>query len=131
MDLLLQCSGSNNTDQRLHPSMTDYCDTCKYLKEQPLRNQATINRSQQSGNALESDLRSLESMKHQLEEELAEHKEVATKSREYYKASTDKCKKEWNDIVRFTNMKAVPRSDREELERKKNCFTLSISADYQ
>ena len=37
----------------LHPSMTDYCDTCKYLKEQLSRNQAIINRSQQSGSVPE------------------------------------------------------------------------------
>ena len=32
----------------LHPSMTDYCDTCKYLKEQLSRNQAILNRYQRS-----------------------------------------------------------------------------------
>ena len=38
----------------LHPSMTDYCDTCKYLKEQLSRNQAILNRIQQSGSTPES-----------------------------------------------------------------------------
>ena len=37
----------------LHPSMTDYCDTCKHLKEQLSRNQAVLNRLQQSGSASE------------------------------------------------------------------------------
>ena len=41
----------------LHPSITDYCDTCKNLKEELFRNQAVKNRLQQSGNA---DLRGLE-----------------------------------------------------------------------
>ena len=40
----------------LHPSMTDYCDTCKNLKEELSRNQAVKNRLHQSDNASESDL---------------------------------------------------------------------------
>ena len=44
----------------LHPSMTDYYETCKHMKEQLSRNQAVMNLSQQSGNATESDLRALE-----------------------------------------------------------------------
>ena len=33
----------------LHPLMTDYCDTCKYLTEQLSRQQAILNRLQKSG----------------------------------------------------------------------------------
>ena len=115
----------------LHPSMTDYCDTCKYLKEQLSRNQAIINHSQQSGSVPEIQVRSLQATKRDLEKELAEHKEIATKSREYYKANTEKCKKEWKEIMRLTNIKPLSKCDREELERTKHCFTLTISADYQ
>ncbi len=79
----------------LHPSMTDYCDTCKYLKEQKSPNQAIINRSQLSGSATEAELRGLEDTRQHLEKELADHKEVATKSREYHKDSIDKCRQEW------------------------------------
>ena len=35
----------------LHPSMTDYCDTCKSLKEELCRTQAISNRLHQSGSA--------------------------------------------------------------------------------
>ena len=66
----------------LHPSMTDYCDTCKYLKEQLSRNQAILNRQQQSGSTSGAELRTLESAKRNLEEELAQHKDTATKARE-------------------------------------------------
>ena len=79
----------------LHPSMTDYCDTCKYLKEQLSRNQAILNRQQQSGSIPEAELRALELAKVNLEEELACHKDTAPKAREYYKAAT-KCKSQWS-----------------------------------
>lgn len=69
----------------LHPSMTDYCDTCKYLKEQQSRNQAILNRSRQSSSSSEEDIKALESKKSDLESELKAHREAATKSREEYK----------------------------------------------
>ena len=47
----------------LHPSMTDYCDTCKHLKEELSRNQAVLNRLQQSGSASEIELRVREDTK--------------------------------------------------------------------
>ena len=50
----------------LHPSMTDYCDTGKYLKEQVSRNQAIINRMQQSGSASEVEMGAIESAKSDL-----------------------------------------------------------------
>ena len=114
----------------LHPSMTDYCDTCKYLKEQLSRNQAIANSAQQSGSASEGEIRALQSTKENLQEELREHKDVATKSREYYKGSTDKCKEQWSAITQLTNKDVLSRSEREDLERKHG-FTLTISADYQ
>ena len=73
----------------LHPSMTDYCDMCKYLKEQLSHNQAIFNCMQQSGSASEVEMRAMESAKADLEEELREHKNTATKAREFYKASTE------------------------------------------
>ena len=51
--------------------MTDYCDTCKNLKEELSRNQAMKNHLQQSGNASECDLRGLEEERKQLDENLA------------------------------------------------------------
>ena len=56
-------------------------DSCKHFKEQLSRNQAIINRFQQSGSAgsaAEGELRTLETSKEELEEELAHHKTVAT-----------------------------------------------------
>ena len=50
----------------LHPSMTDYCDTCKNLKEELSRHQAIINRLHQSGSTSESDLHACEEAKQHL-----------------------------------------------------------------
>ena len=59
----------------LHPSMTDYCDTCKSLKEELCRVQAIANRLHQSGSAAEADLRAHRDHKVKLEEEMKQHKE--------------------------------------------------------
>ena len=115
----------------LHPSMTDYCDTCKYLKEQLSRNQAILNRQQQSGSIPEAELRALELAKVNLEEELACHKDTAPKAREYYKAATEKCKSQWSVIKQLTKIRTPSRSEKEELQCAQHCFTLTISADYQ
>ena len=79
-------------------SMTDYRDTCKYLKEQLSRNQAITDRWQQSGSASDVEMRANESTKIDLEE-LKEHKSTATKAREFCKASTDRCKEQWSQIM--------------------------------
>lgn len=115
----------------LHPSMTDYCDTCKHLKEELSRVQAIYNRLQQSGNATESELKTHEESKHHLEEEITQHKEVATKSRDYYKTSVDKCKHDWSEIVALISKRTPTSVEREKLQCLKHCFTLTISADYQ
>ena len=115
----------------LHPSMTDYCDTCKHLKEQISRNQAITNRLQQSGSASKAEVRALQSSKTDLEKELSDHKSTATKAREYYKASTDKCRQEWSTIMELSKIRSPTRSQREYLQTAQHCFTLTISADYQ
>ena len=117
----------------LHPSMTDYCDTCKHLKEELSRNQAVLNRLHQSGSASSGELRAREATKQDLEDRLAEHKSTATKSREYYKTATNKCKQQWNKIVQLTSQsqRALTRSEKEELASTKHCFTATISADFQ
>ena len=79
----------------LHPSMIDYCDTCKYLKEQLSRNQAIYNRMQQSGSVSAVEMRATESAKADIEKELSEHKNTATKAREFYRTSTERCKQQW------------------------------------
>ena len=50
--------------------MTDYCDTCKCLREQILRQKLVHNRLQQSGSALQEDLKAIEKAKVDLNEEL-------------------------------------------------------------
>ena len=115
----------------LHPSMTDYCDTCKIFKEQLSRVQAITNRLQQSGSASEDDLRAQEEQKANLEEERRQHKEDATKSREFYKECVEKCKNNWSDIMQLTSRRQQTLREREKLETLKHCFTLTVSADYQ
>ena len=111
--------------------MTDYCDTCKHLKEELSCNQAVLNRLQQSGSASEGDHRARKTMKQELQEELTQHQSTATKSREYYKSTTDKCKQQWKEIVQLTNQSVLSRSEKEELTSTKHCFTATISADFQ
>ena len=115
----------------LHPSMTDYCDTCKYLKEQLSRQQAILNRLQQSGSALETEVKAIETTKADLEEELKQHKITATKARDFYKNTTDRCRQQWNAISQLTMINSPTRHEREELQTARHCFTLVISADYQ
>ena len=92
-------------------------------------NQAVLNRLQQSGSASAGELGARETTKQELEEELTQHKSTATKSREYYKSTTDKCKQQWKKIVQLTNQSVLSRS--EELVSTKHCFTATISADFQ
>ena len=115
----------------LHPSMTDYCDTCKYLKEQLSRQQAILNRLQQSGSASEDEIRATEAAKATVNEELEQHKVIATKAREYYRSSMNKCAEQWKKINVLTAIQSPSRAEREELLTAQHCFTLVISADYQ
>ena len=79
----------------------------------------------------EAELRALESAKRNLEEELTQHKDTATKAREYYKDTAGRCKSQWYVIKRLTNISRPSQSEREELQSAHHCFTLTISADYQ
>ena len=115
----------------LHPSMTDYCDTCKYLKEQVSWNQAITNRMQQSGSASEVEMRAIESAKSDLEEKLREHKSTATKAREFFNTSTVRCKEKWARISQLTEKGVLSRREKDELASAKHCYTHTISADHQ
>ncbi len=66
----------------IHPSMSDYCDTCKHLKEQQSRNRTILNRLRQSGSSSEEEIKTLESKKQDLDDKLSKHRDAATKSRE-------------------------------------------------
>ena len=84
--------------------MTDYCDTCKTIKEELSRNQAILNRSHQSGSATEDDIKSLEEKKRLLDTELAVHKEAAGKSRDHYNAIIKKTSEDWREITRLSSI---------------------------
>ena len=75
-------------------------------------------------------MRAMESAKADLEEELREHKNTATKAREFYKASTDRCKQQWEKIMQLTEKMVLSRSKEDELENAKHCYTHTISANY-
>ena len=110
----------------LHPSMTDYCATCKHLKKEIYCQQAINNRLHQSGSTSENDLLAYEEAKLHLEEEMKHHKEVATKAREYYKSCTG-----YLGENHGAYQESLSPSERDELQTQKHCFTLTISEDYQ
>lgn len=114
----------------LHPSMTDYCDTCKHLKEELSRVQAIKNRLQQSGSASENELKH-EEVKQQFEEERIQHREHANKARDYYKSCKDQCMHQWKQISALSEKNHLTDTKKNELRTLKHCFTLTISADYQ
>lgn len=115
----------------LHPSMTDYCDTCKAIKEQLSRHQAIHNRLVQSGNAPAEDLLELNRQKELCEEDLKVHREHAAKSRERYREATEKCTQQWQKINEYLQKLHLSAAEQEELHVLQHCFTLVISADYQ
>lgn len=115
----------------LHPSMTDYCDTCKHLKEELSRTQAIMNRLQQSGNASEVDIKYYEELKQKFDEDREQHRVHATKSREYYTSLKSKCTKEWKEITKLLNKPHLIDMEKEQLKSLQHCFTMVISADYQ
>ncbi len=115
----------------LHPSMTDYCDTCKHLKQQLSRNQAVLIRLQQSSRVapLKVSLGPMSppngSCKRnwQITRQLQHDLESTV-----YKA---KCREQWAKIEQLTKMQVLTRREREDLEGAKYGFTATISADYQ
>ena len=118
----------------LHPSMTDYCDTCKHLKQQLSQNQAVLNRLQQSSRvaplkvslgpmsppngSCKRNWQITRQLQHDLESTI-------------YKATIDKCREQWAKIEQLTKMQVLTRREREDLEGAKYGFTATISADYQ
>ena len=111
--------------------MTDYCDTCKTIKEELSRNQAILNRNHQSGSATEDDIKSLEEKKRLLDTELAVHKEAAGKSRDHYNAIIKKTSEDWREITRLSSITSPTTIERDKLSDLKHTFKLTLSADYQ
>ena len=115
----------------LHPSMTDYCDTCKIKKEELSRIQAIRNRLLQSGSASVGDIENLQKQKESCEEEMKTHREHAQKSREYYQKTTKTCNTEWKRISSLLEKPHLTEDENSELRILQHCFTLVVSADYQ
>ena len=68
----------------LHPHKSDYCDTCKGLKKEISRQNATFKRLMQGGSTQEEELRSVKARIEVSEDTLKVHKEEAAGSRDYY-----------------------------------------------
>lgn len=60
---------------------------------------------------------------------MKEHKEIATKSREYQNMSKKKCTQECKKIEQLDAKKRLYRGEMQGI--LKHCFTLTICADYQ
>ena len=115
----------------LHPHKSDYCDTCKYLKEEVSRQQAILKRLSQSGSAEEQKLKDVEAKIKATEEELHSHKVEANATRDYYNQMIKKCKTEWAEINKLS-MEENPSQDTvSKLVVAKHTFTLVLSADFQ
>ena len=80
---------------------------------------------------METEVKTIETTKANLEEELRQHKTTATIAREYYKSTIDRCRQQWNTISQLTTIRSPTRTERDELQTARHCFTLVISADYQ
>ena len=85
----------------LHPSTAIHA--CKYLKEQLSRNQALYNRMQQLGSGDESNRVS----KGRPRRRVQRIQNTATKAREFYRASTERCKQQWERIMQSTENPGV------------------------
>ncbi len=97
------------------------------------RIQQIIKRLKQSGSASASQLQQPEAESAKKTEDLKLHKQDASKAQDFYRETTEKCKNDWEQIK---HLEAIPPELRSEdqqscLSRKKQAFTLVLSADYQ
>lgn len=117
----------------IHPQYTDYCDTCKRLKENISRKEAIVKRLTQSGNATEEELRLNEEAIQALRTESRQHATDAANARDFYKKTIQKCRESWADIQRLLSIQPSTRTPQEtaELAMLKHTFTLILSAYYQ
>ena len=115
----------------LHPHKSNYCDTCKYLKEEVSRQQAVIKRLSQSGSAQEQDMRDVEVKIKATEEELCSHKTDANAARDYYNQMVKKCRKEREEISKLSREQNPSQDTVTKLTVTNHTFTLVLSADFQ
>ena len=115
----------------IHPHKSDYCDTCKYHKEEISRQQAVFKRLTQSGSANRDQLQATRVAIETHEGELKEHKEEATAAREYYNTMTKKCEDDWKEIQLLQGKEEPSEDESTQLAVCQHKFTLVLSADYQ
>ena len=115
----------------LHPHKSDYCDTCKYLKEELSRQQAILKRLSQSGSAKEEELRDVQAKITATEEEFHSHKVEANAARDHYNQMIKKCKTQWAEINRLSMEQNPSQNTVSKLVVAKHTFTLVLSADFQ
>ena len=115
----------------LHLHKSDYCDTCKGLKEEISQHNATFKRLMQGGSTQEEELRSVKAQIEASEDILKAHKEEAAGARDYYNTSVKACSTNWDMIMKLTS-KQNPTSDTvAQLATAQHTFTLVLSADFQ
>ena len=119
------------TSVSLCPHMTDYCDTCKHLKEEIQRHTAVIQRIRDSGNIVQSQMKQLEKDQAKLNQELKDHKEDAAQARQFFHKMTAKCSDDWATIMELQSKEEMTEEERSRLARLTRNFTLVISCDYQ
>ena len=68
----------------LYPHKSDYCDFCAEKNEEIRRQQTTLNRIRQSGNASEEEQQIIESDIAEVQDNLQKHKVEPTRSLENY-----------------------------------------------
>ena len=121
----------NRPKVSLHPHKSDYCDTCKGLKEEISRCNAILKRLTQAGSSTETDLRSIESQVETAEASLKAHKTEAAEGRDYYNKIQALCASNWENIMKLASVENPNSETISELTEAQHTFTLVLSADYQ
>ena len=76
-------------------------------------------------------MRLLETSIDELNSALAEHKLTAQKSHKYHLQMVECCSTAWKRISELETKSGLSENETEELDRLRNIFCLTISADYQ
>ena len=85
----------------LHPHKSDYCNTCKGVKEEISCYSTTLKRLRQSGSTSGQELRSVQLEVETSEQTLISHKEEASAGRDYYNTTVLTCKENWAKIMQL------------------------------
>jgi len=90
-----------------------------------------LNRLKQTGSFSEDEVRLLETSIDELNSALAEHKQTAQKSHKYHLQMVEGCSTAWKRISELETKSGLSENETEELDRLRNIFCQTISADYQ